>query len=83
MKFLTKYENLQSFMLAIRPLEENDKTYEKWDNCNLNILEQRLAIRIGLQFFYLAISYYKLQHIIKQILHNGEEMIMEVIIGPS
>jgi hypothetical protein len=25
------YEKLQSFMLAIRPLEKNDKTYEKWD----------------------------------------------------
>ncbi len=82
MQFLTKYAKLQSFMLAIIPLEENDKTYEKLDNCKLNILEQHLAISIGLQFLYLAISYYKLQHIIKQILYNGEEMIVQVMIGP-
>jgi hypothetical protein len=60
MQFLTKYEKLQSFMLAIIPLEENDKTYEKLDNCKLNVLEQHLVISIGLQFFYFAIRYYKI-----------------------
>jgi hypothetical protein len=49
---------------------------------HLNILEKHLAIWIGLQFFDLVISYYKLQHIIKNILHNGEEMIVQVMIGP-
>jgi hypothetical protein len=44
MQFLTKYEKLQSFMFAIKPLQESDKTHEKWDNCKLNILEQHLAI---------------------------------------
>jgi len=32
MQFLTKYEKLQSFMLAIRPLEENDKNMNNGTN---------------------------------------------------